>query len=105
MAEPHPKLSLVGYTMQMTERNPRGMNTLMQALTETPLKRRLLPSYDGPCSVGVIGHPTHTGDLAVEVRLPANSTVEVAPCLEVDGQQVEVLVRHDYRPIRTLAAR
>lgn len=81
------------------------MNTLMQALGKTPLKRRLLPSYDGPCSVGVVGHPTHPGDLAVEVRLPEGSTVEVAPSLEVDGQQVEVLVRHDYRPIRALASR
>jgi hypothetical protein len=81
------------------------MNTLMQALSETPLKRRLLPAYTGPCSVGVVGHPTHPGDLAVEVRLPADSTVEVAPCLDVDGQQVEVLVRHDYKPIRALASR
>lgn len=81
------------------------MNTLMQALGETPLKRKLLPTYDGPCSVGVITHPEHTDDLAVEVRLPEGSTVEVAPSLEVDGQQVEVLVRHDYKPIRTLASR
>ena len=81
------------------------MSTLMQALKETPLKRRLLPSYDGPCSVGVVGHPMHPGDLAVEVRLPAGSTVKVAPCLDVGGQQVEVLVRHDYRPIRALASR
>lgn len=81
------------------------MNTLMQALKETPLRRRLLPSYNGPCSVSVVGHPTHPGDLAVEVRLPEGSTVDVAPRLDVDGQQVEVLVRRDYRPIRALASR
>ena len=57
----------------------------MRALAETPLKRRLLPSYTGPCSVGVVTHPAQPGDLAVEVRLPAGSAVEVAPCLEVDG--------------------
>jgi hypothetical protein len=79
------------------------MNNLMQAFAKTPLKRRLLPSYDGPCSVGVVSHPTHPGDLAVEVRLPEGSTVEVAPRLDVDGQQVEVFVRHDYKPIRALA--
>ncbi len=81
------------------------MNTLMQALKETPLKRRLLPSYTGPCSVGIVGHPTQPDNLAVEVRLPEGSTVKVAPCLDVNGQQVEVLVRHDYGPIRALASR
>lgn len=81
------------------------MNTLMRALAETPLKRRLLPSYTGPCSVGVVTHTEQPGDLAVEVRLPAGSAVEVAPCLEVDGQQVRVLVRRDYKLIRALAGR
>lgn len=88
-------------TIGYTER----MNTLIEALEKTPLKRTLLPTYDGPCSVGVVAHPEHTDDLVVEVRLPEGSTVAVAPYLEIEGQQVTVLVRHDYRPIRALAAR
>jgi len=81
------------------------MNALLQALSETPLKGRLLPHYRGPCSVGVVTHPAHPDELAVEVRLPEGSTVEVPPCIDLDGQRVEVLVRHDYRPIRALASR
>ena len=96
--------------MKFTGREPaigytERMNTLMDALKKTPLKRTLLPAYDGPCSVGVVAHPEHTNDLAVEVRLPEGSTVAVAPYLEVEGQQVTVLVRRDYRPVRALAVR
>ena len=74
----------------------------MCALTKMPLKRKLLPTYDGPCSVGVVEHPERAGNLAVEVRLPLGSTVEVAPYLEVAGRLVEVLVKRDYRSIQAL---
>ena len=80
------------------------MNTLMRALETTPLKRRLLPSYTGPCSVGVVTHPEQQDVLAVEVRLPEDTDVAVASSLEVDGHQVTVIVRRDYRPIRALAS-
>lgn len=80
------------------------MNTLTQALEKIPLKRTLLPAYDGPCSLGVIDHPEYINELAVEVRLPQGSTVVVAPYLEVNSQRVEVLIKRDYRPIRALVS-
>jgi len=92
-----PKDPVFGYTERM--------NTLLRALETTPLKRRLLPSYTGPCSVGVVTHPEQQDVLAVEVRLPEGSAVEVAPSIDVDGHQVTVIVRHDYRPIQALASR
>ncbi len=79
------------------------MSTLMRTLEKTPLKRRLLPGYTGPCSVGVEAHPETPDNLVVVVHLPPNSAVPVAPKLEVENQKVEVLVRHDYRPIRALS--
>ncbi len=79
------------------------MNTLLRALETTPLKHRLLPSYTGPRSVSVVTHPEQADVLAVEVRLPEDTDVAVASSLEVDGQQITVIVRHDYRPIRALA--
>ncbi len=81
------------------------MNIPQRALEQTPLKHRLLPGYTGPCSVGVVTHPKQRDLWAVEVRLPEDSAVEVAPSIDVDGQQIAVIVRHDYRAIRALASR
>ena len=77
----------------------------MQAIEKVPLKRSLLPAYDGPCSLGMINHPESTNELAVEVRLPEGSTLVVAPYIEVNGQQVEVFIKRNYRPIRALVSR
>lgn len=80
------------------------MNEAIKALEALPLRGRLLPAYTGPCSIGVVTHPRNAAEVAVEVRLPVDSTVQVASCLEVDGHKIDVLVRHDYRPIQALAA-
>ncbi len=80
------------------------MKTSLRVLEQTPLKNLLLPGYTGPCSVGVVTHPEQQDLWAVEVRLPEDSAVEVAPSIDVDGQQVTVIIRHDYRLIRALAS-
>ena len=80
------------------------MNALMRALEKVSLRERLLPTYTGPCSVGVVAHPDPDNP-AVVVHLPPDSAVNVAPYLEVEDHRVEVIVRRDYRPIRALASR